>query len=1326
MTNTTLDGSAAPAVVPADTTVQLNAGDDLFLLGAIDNLGTIFADATGILSEGPTPPALASTVVASIVLASPTVMLSGGGTLLMTEVEYDQIYSASADISTLINVDNTIEGSGEIGNSGAVAFSDGGTAYPIGFIDQVAGVVDADAMDPLVVATTGDQTLTNAGLVEATGSGELVLEGTIVDNTGGTILDGTDAIVEIESSTLEGGTLIVDAGAYLGLDGAPVPAGGTYIAPTLRGVTIETATSATVEFAGTLDGTQAPVYISAGTTLATYGSETVTLMGAIDDLGLISLQYQYYDNAGTVVLTGSIDNLGTILVTNVPLEGFAATAPITIGLNTSQVTLGGRGALVLSSTSLGATSILPSGLISASLINIDNVISGGGTIGAYPFSGEPVTVVGLTNDAMGVVDANDAGFALSVFSGALGIRNAGLMEATASGGLSINASTLDNTGGTVLASGAGDVVTLEGIDVVGGLLKATGGGTLQFTGTDTLDLSLAGGAAGTGLSLGGDSTLAVSGTLVFGGTLSLDDGGLVLLNGGQLAGLAGASVINVSDTITGGTIGDGTNALSLTNEAAGVISDVDIDLPGGLRNAGLVEATAGDTLNIGVAAASTIDNLGGTLLADGGSVVVDDADIIGGTLKSDAGGMFLFGSRGITNDITLDGSGAPLTIDPGTTIQTYYTEQSPPFVFTVGPPITLIGTIENFGTLLGTGLYYGASPINAGLLYGPGTITGGITNNGTLLAEGGRMYVDSVGGTGSIAIAAGATFDLGVGSGQAIDFRGSVGSLVFSQPVYYNSAGTQPTQYYTGALTNLVSGDSINLLGENIASANVVNGATLALAMTDTSAIDYALVNFQAGDSVKVVSATAAVAEYYDFTYSGAGTTDSGYGPDFAYGAQESGTGWFAVTTSAGTVGLSSVTAFQMMLSGNTNEGTITYTQSSLQGFSASFGVDDTLTSLSLTTGNGLDSEGPVINEVFAISNLGTAGAMTENSVEPDGPITQGSIDITSHAQQFSELVVACFAEGSRILTMQGAVPAEALRVGAVVATASGGRRRVVWTGHRRIDCRRHSRPDEVMPIRIRAHAFGPNLPHTDLRLSPDHAVFADGVLIPVRYLVNGATILREDVASVTYWHVEMDAHDVLLAEGLPVESYLDTGNRGAFMESDGAVAMHADFARGVWDRAGCAPLVLDGAELEAVRSVLLEQAEALGHVITREAGLHLVVDGSALWPEIAGRVHRFRLPATAGRVRLVSRHAVPTEVRADSSDYRRLGVAVSRCVLDEREVALSDARLSSGWHRVESHWRWTDGDAGLALAGARVLEIEVAMTERYWVERPEKRAHAA
>jgi hypothetical protein len=69
-------------------------------------------------------------------------------------------------------------------------------------------------------------------------------------------------------------------------------------------------------------------------------------------------------------------------------------------------------------------------------------------------------------------------------------------------------------------------------------------------------------------------------------------------------------------------------------------------------------------------------------------------------------------------------------------------------------------------------------------------------------------------------------------------------------------------------------------------------------------------------------------------------------------------------------------------------------------------------------------------------------------------------------------------------------------------------------------------------------------LPRRDLLLSPDHAVYVDGALIPIRYLINGRSIVPTASRTVIYYHLELPRHDVLLAEGLPAESYLDTGNR--------------------------------------------------------------------------------------------------------------------------------------------------------------------------------------
>jgi hypothetical protein len=87
-----------------------------------------------------------------------------------------------------------------------------------------------------------------------------------------------------------------------------------------------------------------------------------------------------------------------------------------------------------------------------------------------------------------------------------------------------------------------------------------------------------------------------------------------------------------------------------------------------------------------------------------------------------------------------------------------------------------------------------------------------------------------------------------------------------------------------------------------------------------------------------------------------------------------------------------------------------------------------------------------------------------------------------------TDITVACYAEGTRLLTATGEVAVEALRVGDLVPVVLGARAaRVRWIGHRRIDCRRHPRPADVWPVRVQAGAFG-DAPQRDLWLSPDHA----------------------------------------------------------------------------------------------------------------------------------------------------------------------------------------------------------------------------------------------
>jgi hypothetical protein len=183
---------------------------------------------------------------------------------------------------------------------------------------------------------------------------------------------------------------------------------------------------------------------------------------------------------------------------------------------------------------------------------------------------------------------------------------------------------------------------------------------------------------------------------------------------------------------------------------------------------------------------------------------------------------------------------------------------------------------------------------------------------------------------------------------------------------------------------------------------------------------------------------------------------------------------------------------------------------------------------------------------------------------------------------------LACYLRGTRIATPSGDVAIEALRPGDLVLTHRGEALPVVWIGHRRVEAARHPEPARVLPVRIRAGAFGPGLPRRDLLVSPDHAIFVHDVLIPARLLADGdAVAIDASIGSPEYFHLELERHAVLLAEGLPAESLMPGGDRAAFENGGGPVRLHPDFHALAWEAEACAPLVLAGPALDAARAWL-------------------------------------------------------------------------------------------------------------------------------------------
>jgi autotransporter passenger strand-loop-strand repeat protein len=185
-----------------------------------------------------------------------------------------------------------------------------------------------------------------------------------------------------------------------------------------------------------------------------------------------------------------------------------------------------------------------------------------------------------------------------------------------------------------------------------------------------------------------------------------------------------------------------------------------------------------------------------------------------------------------------------------------------------------------------------------------------------------------------------------------------------------------------------------------------------------------------------------------------------------------------------------------------------------------------------------------------------------------------------------------CFAAGTRILTPFGEIPVENLAVGEMVITREGDDVPIKWIGRRKIDLARHPHPEKARPICFDKGCFGANGPYAALTLSPDHGLYIGGNLIPAKALENGLNICQLDVASVTYYHIELPDHAIIFANGVAVESYLETGNRGAFENGGGAVTLHPDFAdfQAMREAKSCAPFTEDGITVGNVRAKILSR----------------------------------------------------------------------------------------------------------------------------------------
>jgi hypothetical protein len=338
-----------------------------------------------------------------------------------------------------------------------------------------------------------------------------------------------------------------------------------------------------------------------------------------------------------------------------------------------------------------------------------------------------------------------------------------------------------------------------------------------------------------------------------------------------------------------------------------------------------------------------------------------------------------------------------------------------------------------------------------------------------------------------------------------------------------------------------------------------------------------------------------------------------------------------------------------------------------LNGFAAT--SDTYVSGTGLELGNGTSEITLDITGNFSTANF--------NVIDPP---TNTTISLNSNPP--------CFAHGTRILTTRGEIPVEQLRAGDSLILHTGGTAPIQWIGHRSLSLLRHPNPAQVNPIRIAANALMDGIPRRDLVLSPDHALYLNGTLIPAKSLLNGSTIRQEPRRTITYFHIELPHHAVLYAEGTPAESYLETGNRNAFSNGGGARTLHPDFAQTLREQTSCAPFAESGPIVEQTRAQILARTH---QPLTNNPALTLQ-------------------PNPDGSVIISSRSAIPGYLSPDPRDQRTLGVKILSLRAGRREIPLDHPLLTEGWHGVEPDGRWTNGSgiipAALAKHGPITLKL--------------------
>ncbi|PHI97521.1 hypothetical protein BG621_01840 [Parasaccharibacter apium] len=388
----------------------------------------------------------------------------------------------------------------------------------------------------------------------------------------------------------------------------------------------------------------------------------------------------------------------------------------------------------------------------------------------------------------------------------------------------------------------------------------------------------------------------------------------------------------------------------------------------------------------------------------------------------------------------------------------------------------------------------------------------------------------------------------------------------------------------------------------------------------------------------------------------------------------------------------------------------------------------------------------------FFLNLNGTVYALRQDN---SGTATDGQIaNPSTHADnQFT--FDTCFLAGSLIETPDGYKKIETLKAGDIVLTYDPQNNRkspqpIQWVGQSTAKITPNTQLEMAgYPVKISKNAISEGVPHQDLLITPEHCIFINGNFIPVRMLVNGQSIFFDtatDKKEYPIYHIEMQKHSIICANGLLSESYLDTGNRHTFTnlnDPTDVISLH-NTKQLSWEKDAAAPLCTDQNIVEPLHHEILTRAQKLKmpvqhpykeEQLTDDPAFTIMTDDGTILHQqrVVNGYAIFSVPSHATQVTLLSNVSRPCDVKGPFVDDRRqLGVLIGHITYfhsgqsHDISTHLTTPDLQ-GWNTLEENTglRWTKGAAKLPLPvqnhsnEAGLLAIQVVTGGPYAAPKP-------